>query len=296
MKLFYSRNYTASAFSFDTTRKADWIADSLRVDSIPGVTLCKPEPVTESQLHTTHSHSYVNAVRSGRPRDLAESQGFSWDYGLWGAVCASTGGVVAAALTAMREGTAGSLSSGLHHARRGHGNGFCTFNGLVVAAYEALRAAARSVLIIDLDAHCGGGTHSLIAAATGLRQIDVSVCPFDGYEPMARHTLDIVRSAGDYLGTVARRLKELETENRTFDLCLYNAGMDPDERCSIGGVKGIDRELLKAREQLVFKWCRRHGLPIAFVMAGGYTGGSLDERALVDLHRLTIEVAAAEAG
>ncbi len=33
------------------------------------------------------------------------------------------------------------------------------------------------------------------------------------------------------------------------------------------------------------------GLPVAFVLAGGYTGQGLDEAELVDLHRLTLEAA-----
>lgn len=73
-------------------------------------------------------------------------------------VLATNGGVVAAAISALEHGTAGSLSSGLHHARRETGEGFCTFNGLAIAAREALSAGARSVLILDLDAHFGGGT------------------------------------------------------------------------------------------------------------------------------------------
>ena len=45
-----------------------------------------------------------------------------------------------------------------------HGEGFCTFNGLVVAA-EALRAAGavRTVAVLDLDLHYGNGTAALCA-------------------------------------------------------------------------------------------------------------------------------------
>jgi hypothetical protein len=46
------------------------------------------------------------------------------------------------------------------------------------------------------------------------------------------------------------------------------------------------------REDLVFSWCERMRIPIAFVLAGGYTGASLTQPELVELHRLTIERAA----
>ena len=43
---------------------------------------------------------------------------------------------------ALDDGVAAALASGFHHSHADHGEGFCTFNGLVVAA-EALRAAGR---------------------------------------------------------------------------------------------------------------------------------------------------------
>src|SRR5262245_8968167 len=120
MDVFYSSDYVLSGHSFDTTRKAAWIAESLVSAPLPGVTLVEPGPLTRDQVLKVHDPEYVDAVRSGSPRGLAESQGFAWDLGLWPMVLASNGGAVAAALNAMRHGVAGSLSSGLHHARRAH--------------------------------------------------------------------------------------------------------------------------------------------------------------------------------
>jgi acetoin utilization deacetylase AcuC-like enzyme len=210
-------------------------------------------------------------------------------------VLASNGGAVAAGLTALKQGVAGSLSSGLHHARAGSGAGFCTFNGLVIAAREALSAGARSVLILDLDAHCGGGTALLIEDEPSIFQVDVSVSSFDSYAPSDRVWLDIVQEGKDYLPTVERMLKELDRRSLHFDLCLYNAGMDPFENCPTGGKGGITQEVLANRERMVFGWCRDRNLPVAFVLAGGYVGTGLDENGLVELHRLTL-LASVETG
>lgn len=238
-----------------------------------------------------HDVEYVNAVKSGKPRELAESQGFTWDPGFWPMVTASNGGVVAAARSAMADGVSGSLSSGLHHARAERGSGFCTFNGLVLAAKALLNNQAKSVLILDLDAHCGGGTHSSIEDDDRIRQIDVSVSPVDHYKPSGRNTLNMVRSAGAYLTTIRSRLSELEQSGSKPDLCLYNAGMDPEERCSIGGLAGITADILGEREAIVFEWAARREIPIAFVLAGGYEGGALKREDLVRLHRMTIQSA-----
>ena len=96
--VYYDLSYTASAYDFPTTRKAVWIADSLISNPIPGITLAPPPPLTEDDLLTVHDLEYVRAVRTGEPRDLAESNEFRWDTGLWPMVLASNGGTVAAAL------------------------------------------------------------------------------------------------------------------------------------------------------------------------------------------------------
>jgi acetoin utilization deacetylase AcuC-like enzyme len=293
MKEFNSPDYLAASESFDTMRMSGWVAEALAASPVENVEIVSPEPLDFEAITAVHDAAYVTAVQSGEPRALAEGQGFTWDPGLWRSVTASTGGVAAAVITAMSDGVAGSLSGGLHHARRGYGSGFCTFNGLAIAAKRALAAGAQSVLIIDVDAHCGGGTHSLIESDTRIRQMDVSVDVFDHYEASGSNTLDMVRDADKYLGTIAGRLSEFDGEERKPDVCLYNSGMDPDSRCSIGGLRGITADILREREELVLQWFKQRGVPIAFVLAGGYKGASLSKKELVKLHLATINIAAA---
>jgi acetoin utilization deacetylase AcuC-like enzyme len=303
VNLYYSPEYTSSAHSFETTRKAAWVADSLLADPIAGVELVTPQPLTWEQVARVHDPRYVHAVQTGSPAYLAESQGFNWDPALWPMVSSSNGGAVAAALNALERGVAGSLSSGLHHARRETGVGYCTFNGLVIAAREALAAGASSVLILDFDAHCGGGTASLIAEDEHVWQVDVAVNSFDYYPDALRDRsrgrlwFSLVHRSDDYLTEIARGLDEAarrrppRPDGPGYDLCLYNAGMDPHQS-SAGGLTGITTDVLASREQMVFEWARIQGIPIAFVLAGGYLGRGLDRAGLVALHRLTIAAAA----
>jgi acetoin utilization deacetylase AcuC-like enzyme len=292
MKVFYSSDYALSAHDFDTTRKASWIASNLQRRPVSGVELVAPEPLAVDDLLGVHDRRYVEAVRTGAPRDLAESQGFDWDPGLWDMVLASNGGVLAAARAALTDGVSGSLSSGLHHARADAGAGFCTFNGLAIAAKALLdEGTVSSVVIVDFDAHGGGGTASLIAGDERITQVDVSVSPFDGYDNTENALLWEVEWAEEYLPSVRKALSKAGRQQ--FDLVLYNAGMDLYEGCDMGGLDGIGADMLAAREHLVFQWCREQGLPVAFVLAGGYIGPSLNESELVNLHRLTINAAAA---
>jgi acetoin utilization deacetylase AcuC-like enzyme len=276
MKIFYSPLYTIATYSFERTRKSRWS------EPIVGIDLVAPEPARAAALSRVHDPEYVDAVRTGNPRELAKSQGFDWDSALWKMVCRSNGGVVAAVIEALRAGpVSGSLSSGLHHARRARGAGFCTFNGLVLAARAALDAGAHTVLILDLDAHCGGGTHELIQGDKRIWQMDVAVDDFDRYEPLGNNQLEMVHDGSGYLPTIERKLTWLEREAPRFDICLYNAGMDPFEGCSIGEMQGVTQKVLRDREAAVFSWCRMRGVPIAFVLAGGYLGPELESSGLV---------------
>src|SRR5690242_16985779 len=103
MRLFYSDDYVLAAHGFDTTRKARWIAESLLSRPVVGVELLAPSPLSESDLSRVHTAEYIAAVKTGTPRQLAESQGFTWDPGLCGMVCASNGGACEAARAALKD-------------------------------------------------------------------------------------------------------------------------------------------------------------------------------------------------
>jgi acetoin utilization deacetylase AcuC-like enzyme len=256
------------------------------------VVLIDPPLLTPNQVEQVHCRRYVRAVRAGKPRGLAETNGFEWDAGIWTSALASTSGMVTAALYALRRRlVAGSLSSGLHHARRGSGGGFCTINGLPLAARAAIEAGAQRVLILDLDAHAGGGTFSVVRDWPEIWGVDVSITKqVDRYEPRQcdRFQLDIVTDAGAYLPTIWTRL-EAVGQIAAFDLVLYNAGIDPHE--DSWDIEGITTETIAERERLVFQWAADRGVRVAFCPAGGYTGPRMSQDALVALHRLTIAAA-----
>lgn len=281
MNLYYSPEYTASHCEFDTTRKAAWIAESLVTRPIDNVVTKAPTALTAQQISLLHDPSYVSAVCSGVPRELARSSGLGWNDGVWRAVTASNGGAVAATVAAyLTRHNTGSLSSGLHHARHDRGSAFCTFNGLALAARAVLDAGAKRVLILDLDAHCGGGTHGMISGDSRIVHTDISTSTFDRYaDPPTFSTVDIV-TAHSYSAVLLQRLEGLEAL-QPFDVLIYNAGMDPFDH-------GLSPRALEHREDIVFAWAHGQQLPVAFVLAGGYTGSHLSEDGLVDLHRLTI--------
>ena len=296
MKLYYCDDYTASSKAFETTRKASHIAQSIADSPIPHVEILSPTSLSEEDLHCVHAGAYIQAIKSGIPTALAGSNDLEWNTQLWQMVCASNGGMVEAAINSYRNKVnSGSLSSGLHHAYPNNGAGYCTFNGLAIAAIKAYEAGARAVLILDFDAHCGGGTYACIKNLDYITHADLSVCDYDHYQTDTPHINQIISNAEEYLPAVQALLNHLS--NRSFDLCIYNAGMDPYEKCREDGLSGITAATLKQREDMVFSWCADNKIPAAFAIAGGYLPKDADLEKdmaeLTDLHRLTIQAAAA---
>lgn len=290
LEVFFGPDYVAAETAFDTTRKAGLLAANLRDEPIANVSLQDPAPAKRADLERIHDPDYVDAVLTGEPRWLASSSGLDWDQGFATAVLASTGGCIAAAEAAWPHGVAGSLSSGLHHARRDRGEGYCTVNGVALAALTFADLGAERVLVLDLDAHCGGGTADILGRDDRFTQLDVSTNHFDHYQPSGTSTLDVVEDADHYLTAIVIRLDQLLPS--MFDALVYNAGMDPHEDCGIGGLGGIDDQMLAERERMVFDWATNAELPVAFVLAGGYSAGAMGADHLTALHRLTVDAAA----
>ena len=273
--VYYNDRFGLSKDNFDTTRKALWIAESTSKEPMPGARLMSPKAVTLNDARLVHSEGYLRALQTGEPEQIANSSKISWDSKVLRMALNACGGMLAAGKAALRDGVAGCLASGFHHAKRDRGEGFCILNGLAIAAHALAEGNGGHILILDLDAHCGGGTHSLIRNHPRLWQTDVSVMPYDDYEPGPRCIKENVEDARKYLKTVWRCLQQAEAEWPLFSLCLYNAGMDVHEDCKVGGLAGIDELIITLREEMVFQWCEHRRIPVAYAMAGGYTGGSL---------------------
>ncbi|MBI1842815.1 MAG: histone deacetylase [Verrucomicrobia bacterium] len=252
--------------------------------AIPGVHVARPRPCEREQLLRAHTPEYVEAVRSGHPRALAESQKFPWSPQLYESVCLTNGAVIEAGAAAIDRGVAAAIASGFHHAHADHGEGFCTFNGLVVAA-EHLRQArqAQNVAILDLDLHYGNGTASLVSSRPWMRALSLYGNDYANNEPFRDVTTlrhedgPNHRSAPLPAGCrLPELLKVLDAhlgwlvEDRRPDLLFFQAGADPFREDPYSPLD-LGIEDLKVRDERVFQWAKDERLPVAWVLAGGYT-------------------------
>ncbi len=257
------------------------VAEAVR--AMPDVKLAEPAPLSETDLLRVHTTEYIAAIRTGEPRALAESQKFPWSPQIFPSACLTGGGCLAAARQALRDGASAALASGFHHACADHGEGFCTFNGLVITA-DALLAAgeARRIAIFDMDLHYGNGTAQLAASrphifATSIYgndywanvpYRDVTVRRHEDGENHRSHALPAGCDRATMFEVMDAALPSIAAWQP--DLLLFQAGADPYFEDPYSPL-ALDAADLHARDCHVFAFAREHRIPIAWVLAGGYT-------------------------
>ena len=280
LTIFYSPNYVVEGKS-ETVTKAKLVAGLIEAGRAGDVRLQAPKLATRKELESIHDAEHVRSTFEDTGSFLEVG---AWSLPLLNSILASTGGMRDAVKEALRNGRSGSLSSGLHHARRRSGNGFCQFNGLALAALEALKQV-KTVGILDLDAHAGGGTFDILGEDPRVYLADLTVNSFDSWEPTdpRRHFYYEVTEPQSYLGHVEDALHFLQP----VDCLIYNAGMDTYEKA--GGLKGITKDIIRKRERLVVEWARRRRIPHLFALAGGYKWGGLSLAQVAELHLETVQ-------
>ena len=225
-----------------------------------------PRPVTADDLALAHDWRYVDDVLALRApngfgnRSASVARSLPW----------TSGSMLSAALAALDSRlVACAPCSGFHHARYDEGAGFCTFNGLMVAALK-LRALGRvaRVGILDCDQHYGDGTDDIIdrkGARGWIRHATAS----RGYR----------REAKSFLAALPGIVESFAA----CDVLLYQAGADPHVDDPLGGF--LDDDQLAERDRTVFREARRLGIPVAWNLAGGYQD-PLDN--VLDIHDRTM--------
>ena len=213
---------------------------------------CPFEPATRDDLALAHDRQYVDAVL-----DLKRPNGFGNTLPSVAASLQYTvGSMIAAARHAVttHEGAV-SPTSGFHHAGYANGGGFCTFNGLVIAALRLkAEGLARRIGIVDCDVHYGNGTDEII----GRLGLNWLVHYSYGGDPKG------TRDPEQWLALLPRLLERF----RDCDVVLYQAGADPHVDDPLGG--DLTTGQLRDRDRLVFTSLRALGIPVAWNLAGGY--------------------------
>lgn len=232
-----------------------------------------PNPVTIADLKRVHDEAYVDGVFAGtinngfETRDPRVPQACLWTVGSM---------VDAVKLAASRpQLPVCSPSSGFHHAGYDYGGGYCTFNGLLVAAQLYLdEHPDHKVGIIDCDVHYGDGTDHILKRKPELADRVVHRTSGKHFHEDAdrfeffvwlRESIDVVNDQG-------------------CNVVIYQAGADMHEDDPLGGF--LDDADMKLRDRMVFDGV--HG-GVAWNLAGGYrhSSGSLLTDPVIRTHITT---------
>lgn len=248
--VFYSpRQVSCPESSSPSPRKPEWVVKEWQAQNLP-VRVLEPVAATRDQIALAHSSAYVDGILScelmngfrGRQKEVALSLPWTCGSFLSAARAAIDNGLVACSPT-----------SGFHHAGVETAYGYCTFNGLMVAALGLqAEGRVRRVGILDCDQHCGDGTAEIIQSKR-----------LDWVQHVSKEYVDPADSEPFFA-----KLPKVVKSFAGCDLLMYQAGADPHVEDPLGGF--LTTEQLARRDHIVFSTAKAMGIPLVWNLAGGY--------------------------
>jgi len=275
MTLYYSDLYTIDlpeGHRFPMSKYSKLRHNLLEKGIVSETDLHSVVPCNRETVQLAHSKSYVDSIFNGTIEYLPMRKiGFPWSASLVKRSCATVGGAISSALTALENGVSGNLAGGTHHAMTSSGEGFCVFNDFaVVSRLLTQQKNVNKIAIIDLDVHQGNGNSEIL-------RNDENVCIFSMHGeknyPFAKipSTIDIALKDDTTDDEYLEKLTSILPTVMEFspDLILYQAGVDPLKEDTLGRLS-LTLNGLKERDKLVFESAYKKGIPVSIAIGGGY--------------------------
>lgn len=235
------------------------------------------KPIHQEDLHLVHDRAYVDSVFDGTTLNGFENR----DPRVPQSCLYTVGSLVAATLFAgLTSQRVCSPTSGFHHAGYSYGGGYCTFNGLMVAAAKFIQAhPGARVGILDCDFHYGDGTADILKRKPELAS------------QIIHHTSGRFFHEGDepleFFAWLHGAIEQINVFD--CDVVLYQAGADMHIDDPLGGL--LDDEEMALRDRTVFTGFK---CGLVWTLAGGYRldnkGGiapvlATHRRTLIEAHK-----------
>jgi acetoin utilization deacetylase AcuC-like enzyme len=294
--VFYSDHYTLPLpdehrFPMEKYRM---LRDYLLAEKIIDANQLKESPLAKPEiLNLAHDPQYVEALRSGSvSKDIIKRIGFPWSYELYLRSLATVGGALESAKSALKNGIAGNLAGGTHHAHADRGEGYCVFNDIAVAARFLMKEKlARRIAIVDLDVHQGNGNNSILG-----EDADIFIFSMHGeknypFKKIPSH-LDVALPSGTtdevYLSYLESGMKHVQRFEPDF--IFYQMGVDPLKEDKLG-LLDLTFEGLMKRDSMVLNFAFKRGLPISLALGGGYAKPiELSVQAYANTYRVATQI------
>lgn len=242
---------------------------------------------------TVHEQPYLNRLFTLQlHRKEERASGFPQSRALVERELRITNGTVEAAQTAIEHGVAFNIAGGTHHALSNAPEGFCLLNDQAVSSsYLLEQGLAQRILIVDLDVHQGNGTAEIFRDEP--RVFTFSMHGEKNYpyrKPPSNLDIPLPDNTGDkeYLAILRQNLPEIIDLHKP-DFIFFQAGVDVLEDDKLGRL-ALSIDGCRKRDEVVFKACYKHKIPVMVTMGGGY---SEDIKTILEAHCNTYRAASA---
>ena len=232
-----------------------------------GYQFVEPSAASEDEVFSVHDMDYIWNVKKGMVED-PDTPAYPniWDY-----AALSVGGAL---LASKIGGFSLTRPPGHHVGRYGaalgvYSRGFCYFNNIAIAVKES----GKKTLILDIDGHHGNGTQEIFLGDPNVTYISVHQSPnFPGTGGKSEDNcinFQLPPNAGSkrYFETLNKALSMVDPGK--FEALAVSAGFDTHS-CDLASL-GLETQDYYETGKLVTKM----GLPVFFVLEGGYNGQNL---------------------
>ncbi len=274
------------------SKKYRWLRDRLiHTRFAEAEDFIAPEPATDEDILLVHEREWVSKLRTGTLtyQDILRLE-IPYSKQMVEAFWLAAGGTILAARLALAQHVGFNIGGGFHHAFPGHGEGFCAINDIAVAVRRLQKEGAiRRAMVVDCDVHHGNGTAAIFAGDPSV--FTLSIHQFNNYpteKPPSTLDIHLADGTGDaeYLNRLGNGFRAALAMFRP-ELVVYVAGADPFYEDQLGGLS-MTFEGLQDRDRLVIRTAVSHDIPVAVVLAGGYSQSVEDT---ITIHANTAAVA-----
>lgn len=284
--LIYSSHYDITAFGIEKLhpfdgRKFSGIHKSLLETGLRKKNqFISPEALTTEQLLQVHTKRYLKSLKHSvelakilEVAPLAVMPASLLDWRILKPMRLSSGGTLLTCRMALKHGLAINIGGGFHHAESDQGGGFCVYCDVPIA-FSVLRKEGllKRAMIVDTDAHQGNGFSNVLREESSsyvLDLFDESIYPWPKVKEHWSIAFPAKTGGEKYLSTLKEALPKAIAEFKP-DLIAYNAGSDVLESDPLSSFK-LSIKDMNERDVFVVSTARKMNIPIAMVLAGGYS-------------------------
>ncbi|MGN6647451.1 MAG: histone deacetylase family protein [Cytophaga sp.] len=272
--------------------KYDLIAEQLVYEgTITESNLFTPAEISSEDLLRSHDAVYVHKLNtlSLSPAEIRKT-GFTLTGELVYRENVIMQGTIDAAIHALKYGVGMNIAGGTHHAYKAHGEGFCLYNDIILAAdYLLAHKFAKQILVVDLDVHQGNGTAKMAEGNAAVFTFSMhGATNYPAHKE--RSDLDIALPDGTtdaaYLHILEENFLRL-IDTVKPDHIFFQSGVDVLATDKLGKL-ALSRAGCKARDKMVLRLCKQNKIPLTISLGGGYSESIID---IIEAHCNTFRLA-----